>query len=358
MRRVRNAAEGSESTLSASVVTGTTTRGRAAFDVRGIVKAMGVVFGDIGTSPIYTLTVIFMTTPPTEANVLGVLSLIVWTLIVLVSLEYAWLATSLGEKGQGGEIVLRGVLLSLLRKGRGFLFVTFLTFAGVSLVIGDGVITPAISILSAVEGMRVIPGLEAVSQKTVLVISAVIALFLFLFQKRGTERVASAFGPIMLVWFLAIGVSGLVSIVHTPSVLKALNPYYGLAFIYRNGLAGFFILSEVILCATGAEALFADMGHLGRKPILKAWCFVFVALVFCVSAVVRSSVFAGPGATEPLPVTPAPSEPSALTGYTPHVNVRAEAKRGQSPYVAPALDGSAAGPKLAITSRCSDPSQR
>ena len=123
----------------------------------GIIKSLGLVFGDIGTSPIYTLAVIFLVLTPSEANVTGVLSLIVWTLTVLVSVEYAWLAMSLGEKGEGGTIVLRSILLPLLKKSRSMVFVTILTFVGISLIIGDGVITPAISILSAVGGYALNP---------------------------------------------------------------------------------------------------------------------------------------------------------------------------------------------------------
>ncbi len=249
--------------------------------VKGITKSLGLVFGDIGTSPIYTLAVIFLVLERTEANVVGVLSLIVWTLTVLVSVEYAWLAMSLGEKGEGGTIVLRSVLLPLLKKTRPMVFVTILTFVGISLLIGDGVITPAISILSAVEGMLLIPGLENTDQTILILIAAVIAILLFTFQRKGTEKVAGAFGPIMLVWFLAIGLYGIASTIHSPAVWKAINPYYAIRFLYQNGLAGFFVLSEVILCATGGEALYADMGHLRRKPIIQAWCVVFVALVLC-----------------------------------------------------------------------------
>ena len=245
----------------------------------GIIKSLGLVFGDIGTSPIYTLAVIFLVLEPTQANVIGVLSLIVWTLTVLVSVEYAWLAMSLGEKGEGGTIVLRSILLPLLKKSRSMVFITILTFVGISLLVGDGVITPAISILSAVEGMLLIPGLENTGQTILILIAAVIAILLFAVQKRGTEKVAGAFGPIMLLWFLTIGLYGIVSMVQTPVVWKAINPYYALRFLYQNGLAGFFVLSEVILCATGGEALYADMGHLRRKPIIQAWCFVFIALV-------------------------------------------------------------------------------
>jgi KUP system potassium uptake protein len=209
----------------------------------------------------------------------GVVSLIVWTMVILVTIEYAWLAMSLGEKGEGGTIVLRGLLLPLIKSARSATFVTIVTFVGISLLVGDGVITPAISILSAVEGTLFIPGLESLGQGWLLAVAAVIAILLFVFQRKGTEKVARAFGPLMLVWFFSLAVSGLVSVVRMPSMLKAINPYYGIAFLSHHGLAGFFILSEVILCATGGEALYADMGHLGRKPIIRAWYFVFAALV-------------------------------------------------------------------------------
>ncbi len=247
--------------------------------IKGIVKSFGLVFGDIGTSPIYTLTVIFLLTKPTEAHVIGVLSLIVWTLVILVTLEYAWLAMSLGKKGEGGTVVLKEILVPLLKSGRQAAFVTFLSFIGISLLIGDGVITPAISILSAVEGSLLIPGLEGTKQDVMIIVAGIIASLLFAFQKKGTEKVAGAFGPLMLLWFLSLSVSGLVSILNVPSIIKSINPYYAFKFLYENGVTGFFVLSEVILCATGGEALYADMGHLGRKPILRAWYFAFVALL-------------------------------------------------------------------------------
>lgn len=247
--------------------------------IKGIIKSFGLVFGDIGTSPIYTLTVIFLLTKPTEAHVIGVLSLIVWTLVILVTLEYAWLAMSLGKKGEGGTVVLKEILVPLLKSGRQVAFVTFLSFIGISLLIGDGVITPAISILSAVEGSLLIPGLKGTKQEVMIIVAGIIAILLFAFQKKGSEKVAGAFGPLMLLWFLSISVSGLVSILNVPSIIKSINPYYAFKFLYENGVTGFFVLSEVILCATGGEALYADMGHLGRKPILRAWYFVFVALL-------------------------------------------------------------------------------
>ena len=246
---------------------------------KGIVRAMGLVFGDIGTSPIYTLTVIFALTKPTIDNVFGILSLVFWTMTILVTAEYAWLAMSLSRKGEGGTIVLREILARLLKPGRKMAFVAFLSYIGACLLLGDGVITPAISILSAVEGMVLIPGLEGVGQHTLILIAAIIAVVLFLAQSKGTDRVAGAFGPIMIVWFSALAVSGLVSISTMPSIVAAINPWYALEFMLHNGLTGFFVLSEVILCATGGEALYADMGHLGRKPILRAWYFAFTALI-------------------------------------------------------------------------------
>jgi len=245
----------------------------------GMIKSMGLVFGDVGTSPIYTLTVIFVLTRPTYENVMGILSLVVWTLTILVTVEYAWLATSLSSKGQGGEIVLRGILLSHLKSGRVIAFAGFLTFIGVSLLLGDGVITPAISILSAVEGLLIIPGMESLSQKMIVLIAAVITITLFFFQSRGSDRIARAFGPIMLIWFSTLAISGFASMMTMPEIIKVVNPWYAIDFFRQNGFAAFFVLSEVILCATGGEALYADMGHLGRKPILRAWYFVFFALV-------------------------------------------------------------------------------
>jgi KUP system potassium uptake protein len=245
----------------------------------GVIRSMGIVFGDIGTSPIYTLTVVFTLTPRTEQSVLGILSLVVWTLLILVTAEYAWLAMSLAYKGQGGEIMLREILRKTLKPGRQLTFAGFLTFVGVSLLLGDGVITPAITLLSAVEGMLLIPGLEDLRLEILILIAAVIAVGLFAIQSRGTDKVAGAFGPVMLVWFLALAISGLISVATMPEILKSVNPYYAFQFLRENGIAGFFVLSEVILCATGGEALYADMGHLGKKPILHAWYFVFVAVL-------------------------------------------------------------------------------
>ena len=190
----------------------------------GVIRSMGIVFGDIGTSPIYTLTVVFALTPRTEASVLGILSLVVWTLLILVTVEYAWLAMSLSYKGQGGEIMLREILRKTIKPGRQLAFAGFLTFVGVSLLLGDGVITPAITLLSAVEGMLLIPGLENLRLEILILIAAVIAVGLFSFQSRGTDKVAGAFGPVMLVWFLSLAVTGLVSVATMPGILKSVSP--------------------------------------------------------------------------------------------------------------------------------------
>ena len=246
---------------------------------KDIVKAMGIVFGDIGTSPIYTLSIIFTLTIPSQENIYGVLSLIFWTLITLVTVQYAWLAMSMSTKGEGGIIVLKEILITTLKKGRKVGFISFLGYIGVSLLMGDGVITPAISILSAVEGLKLIPGMESTGLRTIILITSVITVLLFAIQFKGTSKVALSFGPIMLVWFISLFLSGFFYLIHTPGIFLAFNPMYAIEFFIHNGLPGFFVLSEVILCATGGEALYADMGHLGGKPIRQAWSFVFFALI-------------------------------------------------------------------------------
>ncbi|PKL59427.1 MAG: potassium transporter Kup, partial [Methanomicrobiales archaeon HGW-Methanomicrobiales-4] len=248
-------------------------------DSSRVVKSLGLVFGDIGTSPIYTIGVILLFVLPTEKNIIGILSLIFWSLILVISIQYVWLAMSLGSKGEGGTIVLKGILTSLLKEGPFVPVISFLAIIGVCLFMGDGVITPAISILSAVEGIRLIPGFEGISETILLSIAALIAISLFSIQRKGTERVAWAFGPVMLIWFSMLAITGIISIAGTPQVLLSLNPYYALTFFLQNGISAFLILSAVILCVTGGEALYADMGHLGREPIVKGWYIVFPALM-------------------------------------------------------------------------------
>ncbi|HEY1406595.1 MAG TPA: KUP/HAK/KT family potassium transporter [Spirochaetota bacterium] len=248
-------------------------------DSSGIVKALGLVFGDIGTSPIYTLSVIFLLVPSTTENIFGIVSLIIWTLIVLVFVEYIFLAMSLDLHGEGGTLILKKIIDDSVRNKKTALIMGLVAFIGVSLLLGDGVITPSISILSAVEGIELIPGLLGVSQITLILIAMFITIGLFIFQPLGTDKVAGAFGPIMIIWFIVLLTTGTLSIFQQPIIINAINPYYAVTFLLHHGIAGFFILAQVILCATGAEALYADMGHLGRRPITRAWNLVFVALV-------------------------------------------------------------------------------
>ena len=247
--------------------------------VSKIVKSLGLVFGDIGTSPIYTVGAILLFMLPSARNIFGILSLITWTLLIIITFQYIWLAMSLSDNGEGGTIVLRTILDTLLKPGIATSAISVLTLVGIALFIGDGVITPAISILSAVEGILLIPGFEETGGFSILLIAAAIAIGLFLFQRRGSDRVAWAFGPVMLVWFLILTITGIISIISAPQVLFALNPVYAVQFLLENGWASLVVMSAVILCITGGEALYADMGHLGPEPIIKGWVVVFPALV-------------------------------------------------------------------------------
>ena len=246
---------------------------------KNIIQAMGLVFGDIGTSPIYTLTVIFLTVQVTKANIIGVLSLIIWSLLLIITVQYTWLAMSLSKRGEGGTIVLNEILRKLLKSTRSVVFFSFLTYLAISLLIGECVVTPSISILSTIEGLRVIDLFSSAPQLLIILLTLLIVLWLFNIQKRGTEQVSKIFGPIMVTWFSTLAIFGAISIYQTTDVLQAINPVNGLLFLKNQGLASFFILSQVLLCITGAEALYADMGHLGRKPIIRAWYFVFTALI-------------------------------------------------------------------------------
>ncbi|MBN8740426.1 MAG: potassium transporter Kup [Lysobacterales bacterium 69-70] len=242
--------------------------------------AIGVVYGDIGTSPLYTLKEAFGPhgVAISHDNVLGVLSLIFWSLIVVVSIKYATFIMSADNKGEGGIMALttlahRGVRSS----ARARWFIMVLGLFGASLFFGDSVITPAISVLSAVEGLGVAtPALN----RYVVPIAVLVLMALFALQRSGTARVARVFAPIMVLWFLALAVLGTIKIVQAPQVLAALNPYYAVNFFVENGRAGFFVLAAVVLSVTGAEALYADMGHFGKRPIRRAWfAFVLPALM-------------------------------------------------------------------------------
>jgi KUP system potassium uptake protein len=247
--------------------------------LKDAIKSLGVVFGDIGTSPIYALTIIFHTIQPTAENVFGVLSLIVWTLFLLVGIGYSWLAMGLGKKGEGGTIVLRELLVPLVKSQRQVGIITLMSFLGIALFFGDGVITPAVSILSAAEGIAHMPGCAEIDHGYVVLLACFVTIALFVLQRRGTEKVSTLFGPLMVVWFGVLATSGILSIITMPSILYAINPWYALKFIIANKFTAFIVLSGVTLCATGGEGLYADMGHLGRKPIIRAWWFVFFVLI-------------------------------------------------------------------------------
>ena len=244
-----------------------------------VLKALGLVFGDIGTSPIYTIGIILLALVPNEDNIFGIISLIFWSLFLIITVQYVWIAMHVGTKGEGGTIVLKEVLTDLLKNSSLVPYISFLAIIGVCLFMGDGVITPAISILSAVEGIRLVPGLEETSGTVLLLIAATIAICLFALQRKGTDSISWAFGPVMAIWFFSLSFTGLVSLVSAPHILFALSPHYALGFLLENGLTSLIVLSAIVLCVTGGEALYADMGHLGREPIVKGWYVVFPALM-------------------------------------------------------------------------------
>ncbi len=239
------------------------------------VGALGVVFGDIGTSPLYTLkTVLDLSGGASPQAILGVVSLLIWTLIIVTSVKYAGFAMRIDNDGEGGILALMA-LLGVKRYKRPLIVAVGLF--GAALIYGDGAITPAISVLSALEGVNLI---EPALQPYVLPLSVGVLLALFALQPLGTALIGRAFGPIMLVWFLTMAVLGIGGIVRHPAILWALNPYLGLYYLFHSGGAGFLVLGGVFLCVTGAEALYADMGHFGAKPIRLAWGWlVFPSLV-------------------------------------------------------------------------------
>ena len=249
-----------------------------------VVGALGVVFGDIGTSPIYTIQTVFNPTDPhpvpiSTANVYGVVSLIFWSVMIIVTLTYVTLVMRADNDGEGGIMAL----ITMLRRwgpARGRRTVAALAALGLfgaALFFGDSMITPAISVLSAVEGLKVIePGFEA----WIVPITAVIIVVLFAVQRHGTAAVGRLFGPVMIVWFTAIGACGVWGIADHPEILQALSPVYALQFMVGHFGIAFFSLAAVVLAVTGAEALYADMGHFGRRAITRGW--LFLVLPACV----------------------------------------------------------------------------
>ncbi len=244
------------------------------------IGALGIVYGDIGTSPLYTLREAFSgagETMAAEAHVFGILSLIFWIVTIIVSLKYASLILRADNQGQGGLLALIGLALQKANGGGRREKFLVLGIIGAALFYGDGMITPAISILGAVEGLKVAqPDLE----HWVVPITIVIVVALFLVQSRGTRSVGALFGPIMILWFGAIAALGVAQIVRHPEILLALSPHYAIGFLIHNTGIAFPVLGAVLLAVTGAEALYADLGHFGRKPIQLSWfSFVLPALM-------------------------------------------------------------------------------
>ncbi|MFX0537615.1 KUP/HAK/KT family potassium transporter [Ornithinimicrobium sp. Y1847] len=243
-----------------------------------LIGALGVVFGDIGTSPLYALKTVFAlgggVVAPTTANVFGVVSMVFWSITLIVSAKYLMFILRADNDGEGGILSLAHLAhRNVKHGGRRHKLVLILGVFGGSLFFGDSLITPAISVLSAVEGLDVaVPG----STHLVVPISAAIIVLLFAVQRFGTHHVGRFFGPVMVVWFLTLGVLGLVHVVADPIVLTALSPHHGLLFVVQHPGIAFVAMGAIVLAITGAEALYADMGHFGRVPIVWAW----FALVF------------------------------------------------------------------------------
>jgi KUP system potassium uptake protein len=259
--------------------------------------SVGVVYGDIGTSPLYAFREAVIAASPDHvvdrAVVLGVLSLIVWSLIVVVTIKYVLILLRADNNGEGGTLSLTALATRAL--GRRTPFVFILGIIGASMFLGDSVITPAISVLSAVEGLKL--ATPAFSE-VVAPVTVIILIGLFAAQSRGTAKVAALFGPIMVVWFVSIAIAGGLHIFDDPHVLLAINPFYGIAFFYNHGEIGLVTLGAVFLVVTGGEALYADLGHFGRKPIQIAWLSIVLPALLINYFGQGAKVLADPGAIE------------------------------------------------------------
>lgn len=237
--------------------------------------ALGVVYGDIGTSPLYALREVFSAKygiSPTPEHVLGVLSLVFWALILVITVKYIVFILRADNRGEGGILSMLALILQKepTKRSNRFLVIA-IGLMGAALLYGDGMITPAISVLSAMEGLTVV---SPAFHNAVVPLAAVVLVGLFLAQKWGTSKVGALFGPITLVWFIVIAALGAVSVVQHPGVLVAVNPLYAFRFFQDVGIAGFFIMGAVVLVVTGGEALYADMGHFGKRPIRLAWLVI------------------------------------------------------------------------------------
>lgn len=239
-------------------------------------SALGIVFGDIGTSPLYTFKTILGTAaaPSDPATILGALSLVLWTLFIITTVKYVMFAMRVDNDGEGGILALMA-LLGVKKQQRPTIVAVGLF--GAALIYGDGAITPAISVLSALEGLNMA---TPVFQPYVVPAAVAILLALFAIQSRGTATIGRFFGPVMLLWFLTMALMGIGGIARHPAVFAAINPLYGLSYLFSHGVGGFLVLGAVFLCVTGAEALYADMGHFGSGPIKLSWfAVVFPSLI-------------------------------------------------------------------------------
>ncbi len=237
------------------------------------IAALGIVFGDIGTSPLYALRVCFGGShgiATTDQNIFGVLSLIFWSLILVISIKYLVLILNADNEGEGGILALMALVLPK-KKSRKYLLILTMGLFGAALLYGDGMITPAISVLSAVEGLKIA---TPFFEPYILIITILILFILFFFQSKGTGHVGMVFGPIILCWFLSLALLGINQIIKYPVVFSALNPYYAIHFFAINGLESITILGAVFLVVTGGEALYADLGHFGKRPIRRGWFYV------------------------------------------------------------------------------------
>jgi KUP system potassium uptake protein len=237
--------------------------------------AIGMVYGDIGTSPLYTMKEVFSKEHGLvldRPNLLGVVSLIFWGLTIIVSLKYVTLVLRANNRGEGGIMALTALAMSAVKHKPHWQYpVMLLGLMGAALFFGDGVITPAISVLSAIEGLEVAaPALHSY----IMPLAVAVLVALYMFQKRGTAGIGKWFGPIMLVWFAALAAMGIINIAQNPGILAALNPLHALRFLVQNGWLAFVALGAVVLAFTGSEALYADMGHFGKRPIRTAWFLV------------------------------------------------------------------------------------
>lgn len=243
------------------------------------IGAIGVVYGDIGTSPLYAFREAMMALTHhgeqiSRGDVFGILSLILWVLTLIVTIKYVVILLRIDNHGEGGTLALMALARSVIYRNTTFFL--FLGMAGAALFLGDSMITPAISVLSAVEGIKVVaPSMEPF----ILPITIFIIVMLFSMQYKGTEKVSVLFGPITVLWFSVLGIMGFIHVIENPEIIMAVNPYYAISFIANHGWVSFFVLGSVFLAVTGAEALYADLGHFGRKPIQLAWgWFIFPAL--------------------------------------------------------------------------------